>query len=344
MLETSKKFKCIVWDLDNTLWNGVLLENESVQINHDLIQVIKALDERGILHSIASRNNFELAKNKLIDLNLWEYFIYPEIHWDSKSLSIENIAKNINIGLDSIAFVDDQQFELDEVKAIHPSVSFFQPLAATTFLEHPAFMPRFITHESAQRRMYYQSDIVRNHEEKSAQNNIEFLQTLDLNLHIKRVTLDDLRRAEELTLRTHQLNTTGITYSYEELSHYMMSATHELWCCALEDKYGAYGTIGLVLLEKNSKTWIIKLFLLSCRVMSRNVGNTLLAFISKLAWQEKVSLQADFIQNEQNRQMYITYKFNQFEEIHRDGKYCLLEFKGEHYLQQPHYVKIRNEL
>ena len=341
--QRSNKFKCVIWDLDNTLWDGVLLESTSVCVHSELVQVIKTLDQRGILHSIASRNDYASVEKKLTDLGLWEYFIYPEISWNDKSKSIENIAKKINISFDSIAFVDDQSFELDEVKSTHPTVSVFSPDQARQFVDNHEFIPRFITNESAQRRFYYQQDEKRNKEEAAHGGNIDFLKGLGLKLSINRLTEEDLKRAEELTIRTHQLNTTGVAYSYEELYNYMHSESHEVLSCSLEDKYGSYGTIGLTLFEKNTDHWMIHLLLVSCRVMSRNIVNTLLAFIYKMASNSNVFLRAKFVSNDVNRQMYITYKFSGFEEIISDGIMSLLELRSKRNLMIPDYIEIRSE-
>src|SRR5215207_8346865 len=114
--------KCVVWDLDNTVWDGILLEDPSVALRPGVAEVIRALDERGILHSVASRNDHALAMAKLAELGLAEYFLYPRINWNSKASSIEGIAGDINIGLDALAFVDDQPFEREEVAFSHPQV------------------------------------------------------------------------------------------------------------------------------------------------------------------------------------------------------------------------------
>lgn len=97
----------------------------------------------------------------------------------------------------------------------------------------------------------------------------DFLATLDMRFTIARATGEDLRRAAELTVRTSQLNTTGYTYSYEELDAFRESPGHELLVARLADRYGPYGTIGLVLVERGRDAWRIKLLLMSCRVMSR---------------------------------------------------------------------------
>ena len=118
-----KEIKCVVWDLDNTIWDGILLESDDVQLKPGIKEIIETLDSRGILHSIASKNEYDLAMSKLKEFGLDDYFLYPEIHWDAKSISLERIQKNINIGMDTILFVDDQEFELAEVKNAHESVN-----------------------------------------------------------------------------------------------------------------------------------------------------------------------------------------------------------------------------
>ena len=136
---------------------------------------------------------------------------------------------------------------------------------------------------------------------------------------------EDLLRAEELTLRTHQLNTTGITYSYEELLAFHLSPHHQLLMADLEDTYGSYGKIGLSLIECSPDLWVLKLFLMSCRVMSRGVGSILLYHIMTLAKQANVRLLAEFLPNNRNRQMYITYRLNGFKEIGKRDDLQLLE-------------------
>ena len=125
----------------------------------------------------------------------------------------------------------------------------------------------------------------------------------------------DLQRAEELTVRTHQLNTTGYTYSYDELDQFRQSEKHILLMAKLEDKYGEYGHIGLALIACGEKVWTIKLLLMSCRVMSRGVGSIILGYILRLAKKNHTKLRGEFIPNGRNRMMNITYRFAGFDEI-----------------------------
>ena len=121
MTRRKREVKCLVWDLDNTVWDGVLLEGDSVRLRHEVRHVICTLDERGILQSIASRNDYDEAMAKLEELSLAEYFVYAQISWGPKSTSLQNIVQRLNIGADSVAFIDDDPFERDEVAASVPA-------------------------------------------------------------------------------------------------------------------------------------------------------------------------------------------------------------------------------
>ncbi|NWF60100.1 MAG: HAD-IIIC family phosphatase [Fischerella sp.] len=338
--QKDKKFiKCVVWDLDNTLWHGVLLEDEKVSLRENIVNLIQTLDSRGILQSIASKNERATAIAKLEEFGLKEYFLYPQINWSSKASSLKEIARLLNIGLDAIAFVDDQLFELEEVKFTLPEILCINADAIAEILDMPVMNPRFVTEDSRIRRLMYISDIERQNAEKEFVGTAdEFLATLNMNFTISSAKEEDLQRAEELTLRTNQLNTTGYTYSYDELNHFRQSENHKLLIASLEDKYGSYGKIGLVLIECQAEIWTIKLLLMSCRVMSRGVGTIMLNHVMSLAQSNNVRLLAEFIPNDRNRMMYISYKFAGFKEIDKNGDSVILENDLTRIQDVPSYV------
>ncbi len=184
--EEKQSIKCVVWDLDNTIWDGILLEDAEVALRAGVLETIRELDGRGILNSIASRNDRQLAMDKLKSFGLGEYFLYPEINWNSKAASLEAIARALNIGLDTFAFVDDQPFEREEVAFLHPEVLCVDTADIHRLLDMPCFMPRFITPESRLRRQMYQSDSLRaTAESEFAGSNEEFLATLNMVFTIK---------------------------------------------------------------------------------------------------------------------------------------------------------------
>ena len=336
------KIKCVVWDLDNTLWDGVLLEGDRLTPRQSVLEIIKTLDERGILHSVASKGDFAAAMEKLREFEVDHYFIYPQINWNAKSSSIETIARSINIHVDAIAFIDDQAFELAEVAGSLPGVLCINAADLRGLLDMPEMNPRYITDESRRRRQMYLDDMRRDIDESEYLGpKEEFLASLDMTFTISHAKDGDLRRAEELTVRTNQLNTTGYTYSYEELDAFRQSPDHGLLITGLEDKYGSYGAIGLALIECQETVWTLKLLLMSCRVMSRGGGTALIQYILRLAADNKVVLRAEYIPNGRNRLMYITFKFAGFKEIGRRGDITLLENDLTNIQPFPDYVKIR---
>ncbi|OPZ92810.1 MAG: Acid Phosphatase [Firmicutes bacterium ADurb.Bin419] len=336
-----QKIKCVVWDLDNTIWNGVLIEDNDVTLRDGVVDIIRTLDNRGILQSVASKNDYDLAMAKLKEFGLDDYFIYPQIHWNSKSSSVKSIAKSINIGIDTLAFVDDQPFEREEVNFSNPEVLCIDVADLDKLLDMPEMNPKFITEDSKLRRQMYMSDIKRNKDEESFEGaQEEFLSSLGMVFVISQVGEGDLQRAEELTVRTHQLNATGYTYSYEELDEFRRSDRHKLFIASLEDKYGTYGKIGLILIECDEDVWTLKLLLMSCRVMSRGVGTIMMSHIMELAKKANVRFRAEFVPTDRNRMMYITYKFAGFKEVEERDGVTILENDLSNIQSTPKYVKL----
>lgn len=336
-----KSIKCLVWDLDNTLWNGVLLEDREVSLRENVVDIIQALDRRGILQSIASKNDAATALAKLTEFGLQDYFLYPQINWNSKAASIKTIAELINIGVETLAFIDDQPFEREEVNFSLPDVFCIDAANVDSLLDLPELNPRFITKDSTLRRQMYLSDIARKKiEEEFVGPQETFLASLEMVLHIFPAREEDLQRAEELTVRTNQLNATGYTYSYEELKHFSGSRQYKLLMARLEDRYGTYGHIGLTLLACGEEIWTLKLMLMSCRVMSRGVGSIMLNHVLNMAKAAGVRLQAEFVPTERNRLMDITYRFAGFREVERVNDLLIFEHDLENIPPYPHYVKL----
>lgn len=335
------RIKCVVWDLDNTVWDGVLLEDENVKVKANVVEHVKRLDQLGVLHSIASKNDHEAALAKLTELGIAEYFLFPQANWNAKSSSIELIAKALNLGLDAFAFVDDQPFELAEVAHALPKVTVVDAAEVDEVLFREDFIPRFVTDESGQRREMYRGQIARDELEKDfVGTNHEFLASLDMFFTIETAKQADLQRAEELTVRTNQLNSTGRTYSYDELDALRESPDHLVLVASLTDKFGSYGKIGLALVEKGAEIWQLNMMLMSCRVMSRGVGMVLLNHIMNLAKDAGAQLQADFVETGRNRMMQVTYAFAGFREVSRDGVHVVLQADLESLQPAPEYVQV----
>jgi FkbH-like protein len=305
--------KCLVWDLDETVWDGILAEGGGDRLRPGVRATVEELDRRGILNSVASRNEPGPALERLRELGLEEYFLHPRIGWGRKSDSVARIAQELNIGISAMAFIDDQQFERDEVHSVHPDVLCLDAGRVADLPGLPEFTPPIVTEEAAHRREMYRSALVREVAEQEFTGPAEdFLAGLGMVMTIRSAGPEHLRRAEELTVRTHQLNSTGLTFDADELEALSRSADHLVLVADLRDRYGGYGTIGLTVVRRREGVWRIRLLLMSCRVLSRGVGTVLLNRLQAMANEAGARLEADFVPTDRNRIMYVTYKFSGF--------------------------------
>ncbi|PHM48303.1 hypothetical protein Xmir_02375 [Xenorhabdus miraniensis] len=334
--------KCIIWDLDNTLWDGVLSEGDDLKLKPGIEKIIDQFDQMGILQSIASRNEASDALDMLSKFNLRHYFIYPQIHWGAKSSSIENIQRSLNISADTFIFVDDQILERDEVNAKFPEVTCIDALEYQSILHLPRIANMEISDDAKLRRQRYQEDILRKEEEDEfIGTSEEFLSQLNMKFYIAKAKQEDLLRAEELTQRTNQLNSTGITYSREKLNELIHSDDYGVFVFELVDKYGSYGKIGLALVHYKEETDYIKLLLMSCRTLSRGVGSIALTYIMQQAKAKGHKLYAEFRRTPRNRQMFVTYQFSGFKEIEKlADETMLFENALEQVPDFPYYVDV----
>lgn len=345
MSKKNIKIKCVVWDLDNTLWNGVLIEDEQVTLRDNIKNIIDQLDHRGILQSISSKNNYTDAMNKLEEFGLKDYFLYPQISWNSKSQAVKEIISSLNIGANTIAFIDDQIFERDEVKNSIPEVTCFSADEIEDILDNELFVPDFITQDSMKRREMYIADYHRKEVEKTYQGPQEdFLASLKMKISIQNARDEDLDRVIELTERTNQLNTTGYTYSYEELKLMQDSDSHKLLIIGLDDKYGTYGKIGIILIDTSNEQWVLELFIMSCRVMSRGIGTILLNYIMNMAQTANKDLYAKFIPTDRNKMMQLTYNLAGFKKFEERKEYILMKNDLSRIQQIPKYVTLISDL
>lgn len=338
------RVKCVIWDLDNTLWEGTLTEGGADQLRPGAREAILELDRRGIVQSISSKNDPSATLRKLESYGLREYFLCPQISWNAKSGGVEKILSALNIKPEATAFVDDSAFERDEVRSRLPALHFFDGSDLTAMLEEPEFRVPFITEDAANRRKMYQADLDRQEAENTFEGNAdEFLATLHMKLRITPVGEHDLQRVEELTVRTHQLNSTGYTYSYDELVALSRDPGYIFRICELTDDYGESGKVGLLLLEKGEDDLRLKLLIVSCRVMSRGIGSALLCYATQLAEQQGKKLLAEYLETEYNRIMYITYKLAGFDDVEEKGNQILLQYMGEEALPFADYLDVSFE-
>lgn len=263
------QIKCLVFDLDNTLWEGTLLENPDVAPKPELAELIRKLDERGILVSIASKNDHEHAWSRLEQAGLGEYFLAPRINWMPKSGNIRQIAEKLNLGLDAFALIDDNPFELAEVSQALPQVTLIDAAEAGRILDDPRFRGSG-SEEARNRRRYYQDSFRRDEEQSTyGDDYLGFLADCKIRLVIRPYRPDDFERASELVQRTNQLNFSGAKYTREQLSAMLADEGLEKYLLECSDKYGSYGVVGFGMVMNLEDEILVTDFMLSCRVQGR---------------------------------------------------------------------------
>ena len=275
----TKKVKCVVWDLDNTLWDGVLVEDgaDNVQLKPEITQIIRTLDARGILHSVVSKNNHDDAMQVLKRFEIAEYFLCPQISWHPKSEGIAAIARQLNIGRESLLFVDDSPFELEEVRAVYPEV---RRLDARNYRDISEMVEcqGAVTAESQERRRMYQVEAKRQDMARDfGTDYLAFLSHCQIRLMIQPMTEENLERVHELTQRTNQMNFSGNRYNRDTLKRILATPHFETYVLSCEDRFGSYGITGFGIVDRREPRMTDLMF--SCRIQSKRIEHAFLGHI-----------------------------------------------------------------
>lgn len=292
--------KCVVFDLDNTLWEGVLLESDDVRLRPVVPELLRTLDERGILLSLASKNVHDHAISKLRELHIEKYFIYPKVNWGPKSESLKQIAKHLDIGIDTFVFVDDNPFELEEVARALESVECLDVSRIGDLLSHPRLQGS-TSAEARTRRMMYRTAMVRSEEQSVfGADYIAFLRASDIRLTIRHDRPEDFERITELVQRTNQLNFSGHKYSREEIPRLFEDPAIERYVIVCADKYGEYGTVGFCMASRNGTTVRVEDFMLSCRVQGKFVESALFEYLCSRSNPPANRIAINFLKTDRN--------------------------------------------
>lgn len=275
----AKKIKCVVWDLDNTLWDGVLVENNPavLRLKPDMVNIIESLDRRGILQSVASKNNHDQAVEVLKQLRIDHFFLYPQISWSPKGDAIQAIARELNIGADSLLFVDDSEFELQQVRSSCPGVRTLDAKYYTSLLDMPECQVP-ATAEDIGRRQMYQIEQDRKEIASTFKEDYKaFLKYCDIKLTITSLDSNNLQRVHELTQRTNQMNFSGNRYTRDLLDEILLTTHLDTCVLTCEDRFGSYGIVGFAVIDNREPRMTDLMF--SCRIQSKRVEHAFVAHI-----------------------------------------------------------------
>jgi FkbH-like protein len=277
----AKKIKCVVWDLDHTLWDGILVEAQPTdfRLRDGLRSILTELDRRGVLLSIASKNNEEDARKVLESLGVWDLFLAPQISWQPKSASLKQVAERLNIGLDSLAFVDDMAFERDEVVTALPMVTVVPADEVLSILGRPEFSGD-ASGEGATRRQMYQVEVKREQAMAAAGLGYdEFLATCQIRVVLRRPDTTSLPRIFDIVQRTNQLNIATERYEMNELRALIQDPDRHCYLVECSDKYGNYGHIGFVVIALQAEGILLHDCMFSCRVQGKRIDEAVLAHL-----------------------------------------------------------------
>lgn len=277
---STKKVKVAIWDLDNTVWDGTLIEDgpEGIALRPGIAELMRELDRRGIVNSVASKNDETYALEQLERFGLREFVVFPMISWGPKSEAVKQIREAFNVGEDTLAFIDDQAFERDEVRVRNPLVRVYDPAECSSLLTREEFdVPQ--TKEARSRRAFYQSEEVRRQAVAEFSGGyLEFLQKSNIAINIEVPTKDNYDRIHEIVQRTNQMNFSGTKYSKQDLFSILQAADRECFLIDAVDNYGKYGYIGFCVVHPGPVPRVLDL-MFSCRVQSKRVEHAFLLFL-----------------------------------------------------------------
>jgi FkbH-like protein len=315
--------KCLVVDLDNTLWAGVLGEDgpEGIRVgmgdpvaeaHYDLQRKIHALRQRGVLLAVCSKNNpedVEEAFRVRTDMPLRrDDFVCMDVSWEPKTEGLRRIAEELNIGTDSLALLDDSPTELELVRQLMPEVECIavpkDPALRPTCLDRVHSLDRaIITAEDLAKTSQYQANVRRTRSRPQFSNLHAYLVSLKTRVVLKTATPELMARAHQLFSKTNQFNLTTRRYTLAQLEQFASDPSSQLLLAHAEDRFGDLGWIGAVLVRRLGEPEAeIDSFILSCRAMGRGVESAMLNRVKEVVFSAPVCqrLAAEYLATRKN--------------------------------------------
>ena len=334
-----KRKKCLVLDLDNTLWGGVLGEDgiDGIKIGGDypgkaflyFQEALAELSRQGIILTVCSKNNEQdvldaWEKNPFIVLKS-NYISAYRINWQNKADNIQELAAELNIGLDSMVFVDDNPTERELVKQMLPMVetpafptqpyelmSFFQLLVKNYFQVYS------ITDEDKKKTEQYKANANRAKAASQFTDFSQFLESLNIEITIESANDFNIPRIAQMTQKTNQFNLTTHRYTDTDIKKFLLEGWR-IWCISVKDKFGDNGITGCIMIDGNR----IDTLLLSCRILGKGIEFAFIKTVLALLKEQGVDMvTAEYIPTAKNAQVADFYDRCNFEPLN-NGKYQL---------------------
>jgi len=367
MALTGKIKKALILDCDNTLWKGIVGEDgldkiemsdetKEGKIFSEIQSLALSLTKKGVLLGLCSKNNPNDIEDVLEthpNMQLKSHFItIKKINWKDKATNIREIASELNIGLDSLVFIDDASFEINLIREQLPEVSAFQ--VPKKLYEYPDYFRRisnlfcnlYSTEEDENKVEIYKDQKLRDENKRKYSNVEDYLASLELKMSIYDNDKSIIPRLSQLSQKTNQFNLTTKRYSKTEIENMINSNDFGVYAFSVSDKFGDNGITGMCILHyfNNEKRADIDIFLMSCRIIGRNIEYAFMDFIiGKLIELNISSLKATYISTKKNEQVSMFYNQHSFRLIKESGlkKYYEIEIDDYTFNNIP-YIQIIN--
>ena len=321
--------KCVILDLDNTTWGGIIGDDgiENIQLGDlgigkaftEFQYWVKKLKHRGIIIAVCSKNTEAVAREpfeKHIDMVLrMEDIAVFIVNWENKADNIRQIQSILNIGFDSMVFLDDNPFERNMVRENIAGIKVPElPEDPADYLEYLYSLNLFetvsFTHEDAERTKLYQTEAQRNTVHQKFTNEDDFLMSLDMVSLVEPFNKFNTPRVAQLSQRSNQFNLRTVRYTEADIQTLVASDNHFTFTFTLDDKYGHNGLICVVILYKeNNDNLFIDTWFMSCRVLKRSMENFVLNTIANYAAQKGFTfLKGEYIPTQKNEMVKDHYR------------------------------------
>ena len=329
---TQQRKKCLVLDLDNTLWGGILGEDgvDGVLLSgsypgkafHIWQEGLKELQKTGVMLAICSKNNvadIEEVWAKRDDMLLKKSdFVAMRINWQDKATNIRELADELNIGLDSMVFVDDNPTERELIKQQLPDVivpdfpeQSYGLMGLYNELIENYFGAYRITQEDRAKTTQYIANAQRKQQQAGFTNMEEYLQSLEMKLRIEKVSLATLQRVAQLTQKTNQFNLTTHRYTEADIQR-IIERGADVWTLAVSDRFGDYGLTGVMIIAAGN----VDTLLMSCRVLGKGIE---IDFVKNVLSHYEGEIRAEFIPTPKNAQVADFYDRIGFDVVAESG-------------------------
>lgn len=335
--------KVLVTDLDNTLWGGVVGEDGTagIQVGREypgaaylaVQRALRDLRHRGILLAVCSKNNASDALRVLDEhpemLLRRDDFAAMRINWNDKSANLREIASELNVGTDALAFLDDSPVERSRVRAALPEVAVIEleedPGTFARSLRQCARLDRLtLSSEDRDRHRMYVEQRERRQLANRAGSLEEFYRSLQQRVEIAPVSNETCARVAQLTQKTNQFNLTTKRYSDQQIQSLATAPGWRVYSVRVRDRFGDNGIVGVVIANIQDTAWKIDTFLLSCRVIGRTVETAVLSFLVEKARRSgATSVEGSFVPTEKNAPAADFYPAHGFQKTGSRGKSTL---------------------